>query len=422
MDLGSYPAYITGLSEDVLADDLNDLFSECGDIASALVALDKTTGKAKGYGWVNFTSEEDRNAAIKEKDGVKLKGSEIRVHRSKSKVKGTTLYIGNLPHGLDAKRDHDRLKAKIEELGHRDVHELRIKGRYCFAEYTSLRHAQDALRALKGQMYRGSIIRPQLAMSNPDKDNFSDLGRTLYVKNIAPGVTEEMLKAKFERFGTTIRCNIIHHRVTGEAKDYAFVEFEEQAAADEAFKQMHKYEMEDRKLHVEYSKTAPGGSRSRRDDHRPMRGFGRGGRSDRSRRDRSDRGRSDRRRSSSGFFESIRANGKPAGQDDRIRMIPAYDRYTGRYVVLAPARGFYEGPKKGCQEGWPRKMQKSKRGGYEVYRCDELSPRGTSHRAPAYSRDSHRAPAYSRDRYGEPRDRSREREYRHLSAPTRRHF
>lgn len=59
---------------------LGDLFSQHGEVVSAVVLKDRMTGRSRGFGFVEMTSEEDANKAIEALNGSDLDGRKIVVN------------------------------------------------------------------------------------------------------------------------------------------------------------------------------------------------------------------------------------------------------------------------------------------------------------------------------------------------------
>ncbi|XP_024032168.1 glycine-rich RNA-binding protein 2, mitochondrial [Morus notabilis] len=68
------------LSYDTNETVLKDAFEQHGDIIEVKVICDHKSGRSKGYGFVQFTSETAANTALKQMDGQLLDGRNIRVH------------------------------------------------------------------------------------------------------------------------------------------------------------------------------------------------------------------------------------------------------------------------------------------------------------------------------------------------------
>jgi RNA recognition motif-containing protein len=69
--------YVGNLPYEVNSAELLKLFSEYGEVVDAVVITDKASGRSKGFGFVQFGSEEDAKKAVeamadKEFEGRKL--------------------------------------------------------------------------------------------------------------------------------------------------------------------------------------------------------------------------------------------------------------------------------------------------------------------------------------------------------------
>ncbi|KAK6142201.1 hypothetical protein DH2020_003013 [Rehmannia glutinosa] len=72
--------FVGGLSYDTNESILKDAFQEYGEIIEVKVICDRVSGKSRGYGFVNYSSEEAASKALKEMDGQLLDGRNIRIH------------------------------------------------------------------------------------------------------------------------------------------------------------------------------------------------------------------------------------------------------------------------------------------------------------------------------------------------------
>jgi cold-inducible RNA-binding protein len=72
----------------------------------------------------------------------------------------------------------------------------------------------------------------------------------LYVGNLNYSTTSEGLESLFSNFGTVSDVTIITDRETGRSRGFAFVTFEDEAAARKAIDEVHGTEFEDRELTV----------------------------------------------------------------------------------------------------------------------------------------------------------------------------
>ncbi len=75
--------YVGNLSYDVSSSDLEQMFSAHGTIESAQVIEDRSTGRSKGFGFVEMSSEDEANAAIDALNGQETGGRTLTVNEAK---------------------------------------------------------------------------------------------------------------------------------------------------------------------------------------------------------------------------------------------------------------------------------------------------------------------------------------------------
>jgi RNA recognition motif-containing protein len=62
--------YVGNLSYSTTEDDLRDLFSQAGVVKSATVITDRETGRSKGFGFVEMTTQAEAEKAISQFNGM----------------------------------------------------------------------------------------------------------------------------------------------------------------------------------------------------------------------------------------------------------------------------------------------------------------------------------------------------------------
>ena len=62
---------------------LKELFAEFGNVVSATVITERATGRSKGFGFVEFDSEEAAKAAIEKMDNAEVEGRNIKVSKAR---------------------------------------------------------------------------------------------------------------------------------------------------------------------------------------------------------------------------------------------------------------------------------------------------------------------------------------------------
>ena len=75
--------YIGGLPYATTDDALNRLFSECGHVESARIITDRETGRSKGFGFVEMSSDSEADAAIEKFNGQNYEGRRLTVNEAR---------------------------------------------------------------------------------------------------------------------------------------------------------------------------------------------------------------------------------------------------------------------------------------------------------------------------------------------------
>ena len=75
--------FVGGLAYSMTDDELRDLFAGLGTVESAKVIIDRDTGRSKGFGFVEMSSDEEAQAAIKQLDKSQVAGRTIVVNEAR---------------------------------------------------------------------------------------------------------------------------------------------------------------------------------------------------------------------------------------------------------------------------------------------------------------------------------------------------
>jgi RNA recognition motif-containing protein len=78
--------FVSNLNYKVTDENLKQLFETYGDVVSAKVIMNKSTGLSKGFGFVEMYDEKDGNEAIKQLDQSHWHGKVIRASIARPKV------------------------------------------------------------------------------------------------------------------------------------------------------------------------------------------------------------------------------------------------------------------------------------------------------------------------------------------------
>lgn len=75
--------YVGNLSYDVNDADLQQLFAQHGTVTSAVIIQDRMSGRSKGFGFVEMSTDEEAQKAIAELNGKDYSGRALTVNEAK---------------------------------------------------------------------------------------------------------------------------------------------------------------------------------------------------------------------------------------------------------------------------------------------------------------------------------------------------
>jgi RNA recognition motif-containing protein len=80
--------YVGNLAYGVKDSDLEELFAAHGTVDSAQVIMDRDTGRSKGFGFVEMSSDQEARAAISALNGKDVDGRNLTVNEARPKEEG----------------------------------------------------------------------------------------------------------------------------------------------------------------------------------------------------------------------------------------------------------------------------------------------------------------------------------------------
>ncbi|MBE9074023.1 RNA-binding protein [Microcystis sp. LEGE 08355] len=75
--------YVGNLVYEVTKEDLHGVFAEYGKVVRVYLPVDRETGKVRGFGFVEMSSDEEEAKAIETLDGAEWMGRQMKVNKAR---------------------------------------------------------------------------------------------------------------------------------------------------------------------------------------------------------------------------------------------------------------------------------------------------------------------------------------------------
>jgi RNA recognition motif-containing protein len=75
--------YVGNLPFSATDDSLREMFGQAGQVESARIITDRDTGRSKGFGFVEMSTEQEASEAIKRFNGTELDGRSLTVNEAR---------------------------------------------------------------------------------------------------------------------------------------------------------------------------------------------------------------------------------------------------------------------------------------------------------------------------------------------------
>uniref|UniRef100_A0A3Q3LAC9 Synaptotagmin binding, cytoplasmic RNA interacting protein n=1 Tax=Mastacembelus armatus TaxID=205130 RepID=A0A3Q3LAC9_9TELE len=234
-----------------LLTELVPLFEKAGPIWDLRLMMDPLSGLNRGYAFVTFCTKEAAQEAVKLCNNHEIRpGKHIGVCIS---VANNRLFVGSIPKSKTKEQIVEEF-AKVTEglsdviLYHQPDDKKKNRG-FCFLEYEDHKTAAQARRRLMSGKVKvwGNVVTVEWAdpIEDPDPEVMAKV-KVLFVRNLANGVTEEILEKSFSEFGKLERVKKL--------KDYAFIHFEERDGAVKALEEMNGKDLEGEPIEIVFAK------------------------------------------------------------------------------------------------------------------------------------------------------------------------
>jgi len=79
----SQKLYVGGLAYSTTQDSLGSLFAQAGQVVSASIIMDKMSGRSRGFGFVEMSSDEEAQKAIEMFNGQEFEGRTLTVNEAR---------------------------------------------------------------------------------------------------------------------------------------------------------------------------------------------------------------------------------------------------------------------------------------------------------------------------------------------------
>ncbi|XP_068198427.1 heterogeneous nuclear ribonucleoprotein Q-like isoform X2 [Antennarius striatus] len=243
--------FVGKIPRDLFEDELVPLFERAGPIWDLRLMMDPLSGLNRGYAFITYCTKDAAQEAVKLGNNHEIRpGKHLGVCIS---VANNRLFVGSIPKSKTKEQIVEEF-AKVTEglsdviLYHQPDDRRKNRG-FCFLEYEDHKSAAQARRRLMSGKVRlwGIMVTVEWAdpIEDPDPEVMAKV-KVLFVRNLANGVSEELLETTFSRFGRLERVKKL--------KDYAFVHFEERDGAVKALEGMNGKELEGEPVEIVFAK------------------------------------------------------------------------------------------------------------------------------------------------------------------------
>lgn len=240
---GKGNVFVKNLAESIDNVGLHDLFQKYGNILSSKIAMSED-GKSKGFGYIQFDSEESANVAIQKMNGSTVRDKQIYVGKFIRKserslpdpdAKFTNLYVKNLDPVVTEKHLEEKFSSfgKIVSLAIKKDENGQSKG-FGFVNYNSPDDARRAMEAMDGSQFGSKILYVARAQKKVEREQILHhlfvekglkyKGSNIYVKNIDTSVGDEELRDHFSACGKVLSAKVMRDD-KGTSKGFGFVCF-----------------------------------------------------------------------------------------------------------------------------------------------------------------------------------------------------
>ncbi len=86
--------YVGGLPYSTQEDALKEFFAKAGTVTSAVIIMDRMSGRSKGFGFVEMSTDEEAQNAVSMFNGQEFEGRKLTVNEARPMAPRTGSYNG----------------------------------------------------------------------------------------------------------------------------------------------------------------------------------------------------------------------------------------------------------------------------------------------------------------------------------------
>lgn len=240
------PLYVGDLDENIHDETLHDFFSKFGPLHFVRIMRDPTTGKSRGFGYVNFLYPRDAESARQYAQYEKIGRKHIRI-MFKRNVRDlppeANVFVKNLDPSVTVKDLHNHFSQAGTNILCAKV-ATNVEGQslgYGYVQFEKKEDAEDALNHLQGQRLKENELQ-LLAFVPKDKRVTTASKKNIYVKHLPQDIPEDQLNKLvsdiFSKFGEIETFVLKRH--PKENKYSAFVCYKDEDVAQNAVNELTK--------------------------------------------------------------------------------------------------------------------------------------------------------------------------------------
>eukprot|EP00899_Mesostigma_viride_P019743 jgi/Mesvir1/27770/Mv07454-RA.1 len=259
---GTGNIFVKNLDKSIDNKALHDTFAPFGTILSCKVATEGASGASKGYGFVQFASEDAAREAISKVNNMLLNDKQVYVgpflrredrHHGGRNDKFLNLYVKNLSESVteDQLREVFATKGPVASVAIMKDAEGKSRG-FGFVNYENAESAASAVSELDGHQHDGKAWYVGRAQKKSERDaelrvkydqaarerQDKYAGANLYIKNLDDSINDERIRELFSEFGTITSCKILRDN-SGVPRGSGFVAFSSAEEATRAVTEMN---------------------------------------------------------------------------------------------------------------------------------------------------------------------------------------